>query len=550
MKIQDNLDFDVVIIGGGTAGSIIANRLSSRKNLTVLLLEAGLDFPNADDIPSELRQGHSPITSKYNWDLRSLRKANSTHVIPPHLESAANIFAVAARRFPQLKIGSSVSNDSQNYLNYPMGKVIGGSSSVNGALAFHGREDDFKDWENLGNDFWSWANVVPEIAKLSTATLSSRGLPLEVPLPADFTMLQRAFLDSCIDLGFSENEGSSCSNGQIRVIAKNTDKGNRVSAAAMYLDTIRTRENLTIWDNCHVDKLLVSPSSAGGAIDGVEFLCNSRRYKVNAGHVVLTAGAVHSPAILLRSGIGSCEDLEKLKIVPVINSPGVGRNLADHPVVSLWGVSDSRFYVPGEAIHQLMLEQNRSISDPCGAQLLMLSAVPTSTFPPLNDLVGSDTASGISVVLPKPRSVGQVELVSNNAFDAPRITVNCLSETSDQVRMMEGVRLAWKILKNKHLRSTSLEVALWTQDIIDSDRLLNNFVQRTVRAAWHPVGTLKMGLDTDKFAVVNQFGMLKGCSNVTVADASVMPVIPSVPTNLTCMLIAERISQSLLDRLH
>jgi choline dehydrogenase len=545
MKIRDNRQFDVVIIGAGSAGSIMANRLSACGTLQVLLLEAGSDYPDPDQIPVTLGQGHSPVTAGFNWPLRALRRDERASATSPSQEGAIAILAMAAQGLPAFAGTAAVPVDPHNTLAYPLGKVVGGSSAVNGALALHGRKEDFDDWEALGNDFWRWSDVAPDILALSATSATTGGLPIEVPQASDYTRLQQAFAEACGDSGVvGAQEGA-----RLCAIPKNTRDGQRVPVSALYLDPVRRRDNLTIWAGCHVDRLIMGLGPSGAVAEAVEFFYGGRRFRVNAGHVVLAAGAVHSPAVLLRSGIGPAAQLQGLNIAPVLDCPGIGRNLVDHPVVSIWSTTSPDWYTPGEAIHQLMLEQPRTQGNPCGLQMLMLSAVPTAMFPPLDKLVGAATASGISVVLPKPRSVGYVELLSRHALQPPRISVNCLAEQSDQRRMMDGVRLAWKILQSKPLRAAGLAPELWTQEMIDSDDLLGNMVQRTVRAAWHPVGTLKMGPMSDPMAVVDQFGALRGCANVSVADASVMPVIPSVPTNLTCMLVAERLARVLLRRL-
>ncbi len=334
----------------------------------------------------------------------------------------------------------------------------------------------------------------------------------------------------------------------IHPLTKSTRGGRRASTAMVYLEQARQRSNLTIVPECVVDKLIMNRHGDGLRADGVEALVHGQRRRFLAHHVVLSAGAIHSPGILLRSGVGAAAELSRLGIAQLAELPGVGKNLQDHPVVSLWGVPQASAFERGEPIHQLMLEQRAAASEYCDLQLLMLSAVPTAMFPPLDEFVGAEHASGISVMLSKPVSTGSVSLTHADPLRSPRITLNCLEADADLRRMMHGVRLAWRILQSAPLKDMHQRSVLWNQSIIDSDSLLTNAIQTTVRAAWHPVGTLRMGSERDVQSVVDQYGQLHGCTNVTVADASIMPTIPGVPTNLTCMLIGERLAAVLASR--
>jgi choline dehydrogenase len=280
--------------------------------------------------------------------------------------------------------------------------------------------------------------------------------------------------------------------------------------------------------------------------EGVHAISEGGRHYFSGEHVVLAAGAINSPAILLRSGIGGARKIELAGGKPVLDLPGVGSNLMDHPAVIIWGVPRPGACREGESVHEAMLQEKTSGSNAlCDLQLFMLSAVPTPTFPSLQEAAGSAVAVGISVVVATPRSKGRVELLDRNPAQNPRIYLNCVSEESDLRRMMQGVRLAWRMLQEKQLDRSLDRIVLWSQSIIDSDRLLMSVIRSAVRGTWHPAGTLRMGDAKDALAVVDQAGRLHGARNVTVADASIMPVIPSVPTNLTCMLIGERIAAEL-----
>jgi choline dehydrogenase len=177
--------------------------------------------------------------------------------------------------------------------------------------------------------------------------------------------------------------------------------------------------------------------------------------------------------------------------------------------------------------------------------LFMLNSVNTKQFPELYTALGSEIGMSISAVLGKPVSRGFIELTGKESNASPLICFNYASEAFDRQRLMAGVRLAWKFLQDANLKNTYKKIFAWNQRIIESDKLLEESVLTFVRGSWHAVGTAKMGLDTDSQAVVDQYGKVHGCKNLYVCDASIMPTIPSVPTNLTCMVMAEYLSQSI-----
>lgn len=543
-----DMHFDIVVIGGGTAGCILAARLSERAACRVLLIEAGVDFSASGATPACLLDASAPVMSGYNWDLQAIRRHEAVGQRLAHIGRAAKVLEVASNRLALMQVAPRMlgtSGDTLTRMNYPLAKTMGGGSAINGAIAMHASASDFDEWAGRGNAGWAWKNMQPYVERLRLGGQDRLPFVPEVPQEAHYTPLQRAFKAQCAELGFGFRADDAHNLvSAVVAIPKNTRGGERLSTADAYLRPARARKNLFVWSQCHADKLLFDDT--GAHVVGVELLRQGQRIGVQAGKVVLSAGAIHSPAILMRSGIGPSEDLARLGIKAKIDLPGVGKNLQDHPFIALWALPAPACFVEGEPIHQLLLAHRSNGAAQCDLQLMMLGAVPTTLFPPLADFVRSDIATGISVVLAKPRSSGEVRLSHAGPMAAPRIVLNLLLDPQDRKAAMEGVRLAWKLMQGSKLRPLIESAVFWNDAMIEDDALLAAAIQTMVRASYHPVGTLKMGAPDDQLAVVDQSGRVRGCDNLFVADASIMPTIPHVPTNLTCMLIAEKLADHLI----
>lgn len=536
------MTYDDIVVGGGTAGSVIAARLSEDRDRRVLLLEAGPDYPG--EMPAELLDA-TPVTTSHSWGMEAFASEEPPAAPSGAAARVARVFEVAGGRLAQ-NARRAAARGGANAFDYPLGKVIGGCSAINGGLAFHAREQDYARWVELGNEAWSWHRVRPYIARLEAAEKEKPALAFESPAPEELTRVQRAFFETCLALGHARGDVRQGTSPGVNAIPTSLRDGQRVSAATLYLTAARRRSNLTIQPHCLTDKLLFTGRDDRLEATGVEALVEGRRRRFSGRRVVLTAGTIHSPAILMRSGIGAEDDLARLGEKPLLRLPGVGRNLMEHPLVTLWAVPRAGACEEGEPLHQTMLQHPSAASTSwCDLQVLMLSAVPTRLLPPLREVTGSDIAFGLSVMVSTPRSTGRVELVDRDPAHNPRVYLNCVRDPRDASRMKEGVRLAWGLLQNERLGALVEKLVLWNQSIIDSDRLLEKVMRSSLRGAWHPVGTLRMGPAEDEMAVVDQGGRLRGCDNVVVADGSIMPNIPSVPTALTCMLIGERIAARL-----
>jgi choline dehydrogenase len=530
---------DTIIIGGGTAGLVAAARLSEDPDHRVLVLEAGLDFP--EGVPADLQDATSPVTGGHNWDLQAHVREDETAPVSETMARVARVFQQASRHLPAGQSAprmSAAGAGAGRRFPYPMGKVMGGGSAINGGLAFHARPEDFEVWAAAGNDWWSWDRVAPWIGR--------SGVAIETEPWGGMTQIQEAFAETCREKGYPAVDLREGTASGVGVIPMSSRQGRRVSTVDLHLAPARQRPNLTVRARCLVDRIVFEECGGTLVASGVEAIADGQRCRFSAGWIVLAAGAIQSPALLLRSGIGAAADLAQAGVKPLLDLPGVGRNLIDHPASGIWGEPRTGACAVGEPVHQMMLQLRSSAAGSlCDLQLFMLSALPARKLPPLQDVLGADVALGISVVLANPESRGRIKLADTDPTRSPSVYLNLLQESGDLRRMMEGMRMAWSLLQEERLRARTARIALVDQSVIDSDGMLEQVIRTSVRGAWHPVGTLRMGREEDAMAVTDQHGRLFGCGNVTVVDGSIMPALPGVPTSLTCMLMAERITAHL-----
>ncbi|HEV7673041.1 MAG TPA: GMC family oxidoreductase [Candidatus Angelobacter sp.] len=536
-----SVQFDDIVVGGGTTGAVIASRLSEDRERRVLLLEAGPDYP--DTLPNELLDASYAVINGHNWNMQAVVREGSPAMTGSRARVTKVFDHLSSFLEPEAKSQQSWLGRQATMFPYPLGRVMGGGSAINGCMALHARPEDYARWAVAGGDAWSWERVQPYMSRITTADSSKSAVPIETAAPEDITPCQRAFLEACQALGNREVNLSQGTIAGVGTIPKSVRKGQRVSTATLYLAAARNRSNLTIRSNCMVDRLILERSDGSLMATAVEALVDGVRCRFSGGHITISAGAINSPAILLRSGIGATGEIVRGNLTPMLDLPGVGKNLQDHPSVSIWATPRQGSCLAGEPVHQLMAQQRSTASEKlCDVQVYMLSAMPSQDLQGLQQMTGSDLVLGVSAVIATPSSRGHIEVANGDATTNPRIYLNCLEDPEDLRRMMEGVRAAWRMLRGGPLDIHIDRILLWTQNIIDSDVLLENLIRATVRVVWHPVGTLRMGKEGDAMAVVDPCGRLYGCLNVTVADASILPTVPSVPPNLTCMLIGERIA--------
>jgi choline dehydrogenase len=506
------MEYDDIIVGGGSAGAVLAARLSEDPARRVLLLEAGPDYATLESTPADLQDGWRMSLRAHDWDLTAQ--------------------AVPGRVIP-----------------YPRGRVIGGSSAVNATIALRGVPADYDQWAALGNDEWSWAKVLPHFRRLEDdpdgdGKLHGRGGPIAIRRwrPDELIPTQRAFFEVCRRLGFAEvaDHNHPAATG-VGPFPQNRQGHLRLSTAIGYLLPARHRPNLTIWPHRLVNRVLF----AGDRAAAVDISAEGGPERVRGRRITLAAGAIGSPAILLRSGIGPEALLDGLGIEPVADLPGVGAGLIDHPVTRLLLVPKPGSCDPQSPLAQVVLRYTAPGSGEFNdMQQVMFSHVDVAGIGGRQAVAAAGTplAIGLPVALERPHARGRLLLASTDPRTQPVIQLNFAADPEDLRRLVAGVRLAWQIAHQPEIARHIHHVALLSEETMSSDDALAAYVRATVSTQFHPCGTARMGPADDAMAVVDQQGRLRTVQNLRVVDASVMPAIPRANINLTCIMIGEHIS--------
>ena len=493
------MNADVLIVGGGSAGAVLAARLSEDPARTVLLLEAGPAYA-PDAFPAAILDASTFPVPDHDWNYTS----RATDQAP------------------------SISN--------PRGKVLGGSSAVNAGVALRARPGDFARWGEHGADGWSFAEVLPAYRRLENTPVGAdayhgRTGPLPVRQRSDQELppALAGFINAATAQGFKRvRDFNGAEQDGVDSEPFNVVDGVRQNTALAYLTAeVRQRPNLTIHGGVTVDRVLFEGTTATGVVaaDGAVY---------QSGEVILSGGAYGSAAILLRSGVGPADDLRALGIQVVADLP-VGRRLQDHPFFTVVYALELAYAATGTATTALLWTAS---SEAAAGELdlhIVAACVPQAPFSPTGGIVA------LSVAVVQPESVGSLQLASRDPEDAPLIDDNYLSTERDNRRMLEGARLA-RALGRQGAFAPFLAAELMPEDAVD-DNALAAVIPASLTTYGHPVATVAMGGPDDPGAVVDPVGAVKGVSGLRVVDASIIPEIPSVPTNLTVIMLAEHIYQ-------
>ena len=497
---------DTIVIGGGTAGAAIAGLLAEHSEQTVLLLEAGPDYGPfaAGRWPAELLDAGS-IPTTHDWGYHDQRYAPRR---------------IATER----------------------ARVIGGCSSHNGCAAIWGSRLDYDGWAAAGNPGWSTNELLP------TFRAASHRLRVRIPPLVEITPYQRAAMEAAAEAGIprvadlndlDENLGMGPS-------PANIFDGVRWNTAFAYLDPVRERSNLIVVGEATCDRLEI----ASGRVKAVIVASAQGPVRIECGGVVVAAGTYGSPAIMLRSGIGDASELRELSITPTIDLPGVGRNLHDHPRLSISysGTRELEEMMTAFARDHWMPEEQtiaKARSSRC-AEAFDLHIYPVGGRYPT-----SRTGWGwtLEVACITPRSRGALKLKSADVAAAPMLDHRYLSdpENEDLRVLVDGIELAREIAAKPALTQL-IGKEFSPGGKVATRAEIETFTKTNCLHYCHPVGTCRMGPASDRSAVVDSRGRIHGLDNAYVADASIMPMIPRANTNIPALVVGERIARWLLNR--
>ena len=500
---------DVIVVGGGTAGSVLAARLTERDDLRVLLIEAGSEEP----LPE--------MAVPPAWPGLTLSAASWGDLT-----------------VPQGPTGSTTP--------LPRGRGLGGGSSINAMVFARGHHSSYESWADAGAKSWRFEDLMPYFMRTESAVdrdpaLRGRGGPLTVAPAEPVNPVLAAALDAAVETG--QRRAGDISGGLeegFGPVDLNIVGGTRQSAADAYLRPVLDRPNLSVVSDALVHRLVIDK----GRATGVDYSVGGRTESASAAEIVIAAGAIGSAQLLMLTGIGPADHLREHGIEVVADLPGVGTGLQDHPIANVVYHSAQPVPTPrnnhGEVIG--LVRSRDGLPGP-DLQLIFIDlARPVAGF--AGPEPGSGYTIGVSVM--SPHSRGTVRLADARPGSAPLIDPNYYGDSRDLDAVVAGLRLARRIGRAPALdRWRDVEAA--PGPATEDEAQLRGYARATVASYCHPVGTLAMGDGRD--AVVDTELRLRGIEGVRVVDASVMPAIPSGNTNATVYAIAERGAELILDSL-
>ncbi len=509
--------FDSIVVGGGSAGAIVAARLAADRTHRVLLVEAGPHY-RAGKLPAELANANAMALASHSWGMTA-----------------------------QL-------TDSRT-VRFPQAKVTGGGSAVGNTVAIRPLPEDLDEWCKLGNPGWSWDDCLPLLREMEddkdfTGPLHGQGgrTPIRRFSRAELAPVQAAFFEQCMELGYpvAPDHNHPASTGVGPMPTQRSGSNLRFSTALGYLEPLP--DNLTLWAHTLVSKVLLD---AAGVAHGIEIIVDGERMRIRAGQVVLCAGAIMTPAILQRSGVGDPAEVSRAGGVLRIALPGVGKNLLDQPRVGVFlapsEATENLDTSTGQVVLRTTSSRSRETNDLYYAMVSRFDLA--QHFPRLrqDSRAANGVVYGVMAVARRPHSRGSVRVVSPDPHILPAIDLAYLSDPRDMDLLIECVAGCWDLARTPRIgsRSSSGPLLLEAADFSNRGEGVRQYLRSTVDSAYNPAGTARMA-PAEAGGVVDPSGRVHGTQGLLIADASVFPTMVRANINLTVMLVAEHISRALV----